>query len=78
MKHQVMENHGERILESLALKIPISDLSSHVLDEIIDNILNNPENFECEGPDGLDFCLCINTKGLKDRFNLGYFQDCRR
>ena len=38
--------HGDRLRESLALEIPSSELSCHVLDEIIDEILNNPKNFK--------------------------------
>ena len=34
--------HGDRLREYLALEIPSSELSCHVLDEIIDEILNNP------------------------------------
>jgi hypothetical protein len=59
--------HGERLRGSLAQKIPIIDLSGHVLDEIIDNILNNSDTFQWEGPYGLADCLNVNQRGLKDR-----------
>ena len=58
---------GERLRESLAHKTPLSDLSGHVLDEIIDNILDNPETFRWEGPDGLANCLDVNQKTLKSK-----------
>jgi hypothetical protein len=49
---------------SLALEIPSSELSSHVLDKIIDEILNNPEKFKWEGPAGLASCLSfVNSEG---------------
>ncbi len=38
-----------------------------MLDEIIDEILTNPEIFKWEGPAGLAFCLGVNTRCLKDR-----------
>jgi hypothetical protein len=59
--------HGDRLRESLALEIPCSELSGHVLDEIIDEILNNPKNFQWEGRAGLSSCLGVNTRCLKDR-----------
>ena len=69
--------HGERLRESLALKIPFSDLSGHVLDEIIDNILNNPETFQWEGPDGLAYCLDVDQKALKSKLQTWNSQKIR-
>ena len=59
--------HGDRLRESLSLEIPSSELSGHVLDEIIDEILNNPKNFKWEGPAGLASCLGVDTRCFKDR-----------
>ena len=61
--------HGDRLRGSLALEISVTsrELSGHVLDEIVDEILTNPENFKWEGPTGLASCLGVNTRCLKDR-----------
>ena len=63
--------------ESLALKIPFSDLSGHVLDEIIDNLLNNPETFQWQGPDGLAYCLDVDQKTLKSKLQTWNSQKIR-
>jgi hypothetical protein len=59
--------HGYRLCRSLALEIPSSELSGHVLDEIIDEIFTNFESFKWEGPTGLASFLGVTKTCLKDR-----------
>ncbi len=58
--------HGDRS-QALVLEIPSSELSYHALDEIIDEIHNNPVNFKWEGPAGPSAWTCFLSVLCKQR-----------